>query len=86
MRKKTRRGLIAASIRALFNRARDDDMVKIENVQRLRVSSHRSALAASLDGEVVGAAPPLDYKIRSKALRVIAPDSEPQGGARGSKR
>ena len=74
MRKKTRRGLIAASIRALFNRARDDDMVKIENVQRLRVSSHRSALAASLDGEVVGAAPPLDYKIRSKALRVIAPD------------
>src|SRR6476661_4995826 len=86
MRKKTRRGLIAASIRALFNRVRDDDMVRIENVQRLRVSSHRSALAVSLDGEVVGAAPPLDYKIRSKALRVIAPDSEPQGGARGSKR
>ena len=86
MRKKTRRGLIGASIRALLNRARDDDMVQIENVQRLRVSSRRSALAVSLDGEVVGAAPPLDYKIRRKALRVIAPDSEPEGRAPGSKR
>jgi YegS/Rv2252/BmrU family lipid kinase len=73
MRKKTRRGFIAASIRALFNRARDDDMVRIEDVQRLRVASHRSALAVSLDGEVVRAEPPLDYKIRKKSLRVIAP-------------
>jgi len=73
MRKKTRRGLIAACIRALFNRARDDDMVQIDDVTRLRVSSKRSALAVSLDGEVVRAAPPLDYRIRKKALRVIAP-------------
>jgi YegS/Rv2252/BmrU family lipid kinase len=73
MRKKTRAGFIAASIRALFNRARPDDMVQLENVQRLRVASHRSALPVSLDGEVVRAEPPLDYKIRKKALRVIAP-------------
>jgi YegS/Rv2252/BmrU family lipid kinase len=73
MRKKTRRSFIAATLRALFNRARPDDMVQIENVERLRVSSHRSSLAVSLDGEVVHAKPPLDYKIRKKALRVIAP-------------
>lgn len=73
MRKKTRRGLIAAMIRVLFDRTRPDDMVALENVQRLRVSSHRSSLAVSLDGEVVGAKPPLDYKVRAKALRVIAP-------------
>lgn len=73
MRKKTRRGLIAASVRALLNRARGDDMVQIENVERLLVASRQSALPVSLDGEVVGAAPPLDYKIRKKALRVIAP-------------
>ena len=73
MRKKTRRGLIAASIRALFNRSHDDDMEKIDGVQRLRVGSHRSMLAVSLDGEVVHSAPPLDYKIRKRALRVIAP-------------
>jgi len=73
MRKKTRRGLIAASVRALLNRAREDDMVTIDGVERLRVTSHRSSLAVSLDGEVRRAAPPLDYRIRKKALRVIAP-------------
>jgi len=72
MRKKSRRGLIAASIRALFNRARRDDMVSLEGVQRLRVDSHRGQLAVSLDGEVVRARPPLDYRIRKGALRVIA--------------
>jgi diacylglycerol kinase family enzyme len=73
MRKKTRRGFIAASIRALFNRTREDDMERIDGVDRLRVSSHRSAIAVSLDGEVVRAAPPLEYRIRKGALRVIAP-------------
>src|SRR3954470_5948217 len=59
MRKKTRRGLIAASIRALFDRSRADDMVRIDNVERLRVASRRSRLFVSLDGEVVRAEPPL---------------------------
>ena len=72
MRKKTRRGLIAASVRALFNRTRHDDMVRLDGIERLRVASHRSQFAVSLDGEVVRATPPLDYKIRKKALRVIA--------------
>jgi YegS/Rv2252/BmrU family lipid kinase len=73
MRKKTRLGLIAASIRALFNRSRKDDMVRLDDVERLRVDSRRSSLAVSLDGEVVRAEPPLEYRIRPKALRVIAP-------------
>jgi diacylglycerol kinase family enzyme len=74
MRKKTRRGLIAASIRALLNRTRPDDMVRLEHVERLRVSSHRRQLPVSLDGEVMRAEPPLDYLIRKRALKVIAPD------------
>jgi len=73
MRKNSRRGLIAASIRALFDRSRKDDMVTLDGVERLRVDSHRSELAVALDGEVVRAKPPLDYKIRKQALRVIAP-------------
>jgi diacylglycerol kinase family enzyme len=48
-------------------------MVRLDAVERLRVSSGRSQLAVSLDGEVVRAEPPLDYRIRKKALRVIAP-------------
>ena len=73
LRKKTRRGMIAASLRALFGRSQADDMVRIEGVERLRVSIPRPQLAVSLDGEVVRSEPPLDYRIRKKALRVIAP-------------
>ena len=73
MRKKTRRGFIAASVRALLNRSRSNDMVRLDDVERLRVSSRKRMLAISLDGEVVRAEPPLDYRIRKKALRVIAP-------------
>jgi diacylglycerol kinase family enzyme len=49
-------------------------MERIGPVERLRVSSRKSQLAVSLDGEVVRAVPPLDYRIRKKALRVIAPE------------
>jgi diacylglycerol kinase family enzyme len=73
MRKKTRLGFLAATIRALFDRTRADDMERIGPVERLRVSSRKSQLAVSLDGEVVRAVPPLDYRIRKRALRVIAP-------------
>jgi diacylglycerol kinase family enzyme len=73
MRKKTRSGLVAASIRALFNRARADDMVRVEDVQRLLVSSRRSHLVISVDGEVEAATPPLDYRVRKAALNVIVP-------------
>lgn len=73
MRKKTRSGFVAASLRALLGRIRDDDMVRIENVRQLSVSSDRGALPVSLDGEVVRASSPLNYKILKQALRVIAP-------------
>ena len=73
MRKKTRRGLIAASIRALFGRTRENDMVKLDNVERLRVASRRKHLPISIDGEVAEIAQPLDYKVRKRALSVIAP-------------
>jgi diacylglycerol kinase family enzyme len=73
MRKKTRRGFVAASIRALFNRSRSDDMVRVEDVERLLVASRRSSLVVSLDGEVQSLRPPLDYRVRKGALQVIAP-------------
>jgi len=73
MRKNTRAGFVAASLRALFNREREDDMERIDGVERLRVSSRRSVVPVSLDGEVVGATSPLEYRIRKGALRVIAP-------------
>jgi diacylglycerol kinase family enzyme len=48
-------------------------MERIDGVERLRVSSLRGSVAVSLDGEVVRSKPPLDYKIRKSALRVVAP-------------
>ncbi len=75
MRKKTRSGLLAASLRALFGRSRGDDMVRLDGVERLGVSSPHPHLAVSLDGEVVRAAAPLDYTIRKGSLRVIAPSA-----------
>lgn len=73
MRKKSAAGLIAAAIRALFNRSREDDMVQLEDVQRLKVESRRGHLTVSLDGEVVSARTPLEYRIVPNALTVIAP-------------
>ena len=73
MRSKSRAGLLAATARALVGRTRRNDMVRIEGVERLRVGSRRSVLAVSLDGEVCHIKPPLDYRIRKAALRVIAP-------------
>ena len=73
MRKKTRRGMIAASARALLNRTRPDDMVRLDDVARLRVASRRRHLPISVDGEVIALTSPLDYKVRKRALRVIAP-------------
>ena len=73
MRKNTRTGMLAASVRAFFGRSRADDMVRLDGVERLRVSAPRPQLAVSLDGEVVRSEPPLEYRIRKRALRVIAP-------------
>ena len=73
MRKKTRRGLIAATIRALLGRTRRNDMVRLEDVQRLQVASRRSHLIISVDGEVETMTGPLDYRVRQGALKVVAP-------------
>ncbi|HEV8406529.1 MAG TPA: diacylglycerol kinase family protein [Sphingomicrobium sp.] len=73
MRKKTPWSFLAASVRTFFGRSRNDDMVRLDDVERLRVSAVRRQLAVSLDGEVIRVRTPLDYRIRKQALRVIAP-------------
>jgi diacylglycerol kinase family enzyme len=73
MRSKTRAGFLAATARALLGRARDDEMVRLDRVTRLRVDSRRHELPVSLDGETCRLRPPLDYRIRPGALKVIAP-------------
>ena len=73
LRPKSRLGFCLASIRALAGRASRDDVVRIDGVETLKVGSSRHMLAISLDGETVHMKPPLEYRIRPKALKVIAP-------------
>ncbi len=73
LRKKGRLGLFAAAFRALFGLTRDDDMIRLDAVEELRVESRRSHLTVSIDGETEALKSPLSYQIRKGALRVMAP-------------
>jgi YegS/Rv2252/BmrU family lipid kinase len=73
MRSKSLPGLIAATGRALLGISRRDDMVRLNGVRELKVDSSRGHLTLAMDGETVLLAPPLAFRIRPKALTVIAP-------------
>ena len=73
LRRKSRWGFCAAAIRALVGLGRAIDVVRLDGVQAVRVDSSRPRVTISIDGETDRVAPPLDYRIRPKALRVIAP-------------
>ena len=77
LRKQGRWGLFAVVVRALLGWGRDDDMIRLDAVEELRVESHRSHLTVSIDGETEQLPSPLTYKIRKGALRVMAPIVEP---------
>jgi diacylglycerol kinase family enzyme len=76
MRKKSVPGFLAATTRALFGLARSDDMVRMDDVSRLRVDSSRRSLIVSIDGETCSLSPPLDYRILPGALKVLAPPAQ----------
>lgn len=71
--RKSRLGFFASIIRALFGRHREIDVVRLDDVHELRVDSRRPLVTISIDGETEHLAPPLNYRIRPNALRVIAP-------------
>jgi len=73
MRSKSLPGFLAATGRALVGLGRRDDMVRLDGVRELEVGSARSSLTLAMDGETVTLPPPLLFRIRPKALRVLAP-------------
>ena len=73
MRSKSLPGFLAATGRALLGLGRKDDMVRLDGVKELKVDSHRTHLTLAIDGETVALPPPLTFRIRPKALRVIVP-------------
>jgi len=73
LRRKSRWGFFATLVRSLVGIERPTDIVQLEDVATLRVASPRSSLTISLDGETARMEVPLTYRIRPKALKVIAP-------------
>jgi diacylglycerol kinase family enzyme len=73
LRKKGVPGFLAAVARALLGITREDDMVRLDDVGILSVDSMRSRLTLAVDGETLEMTPPLDFRIRKGALKVISP-------------
>jgi len=73
MHSKSLPGFLAATGRALLGRSRENDMDRLDGVRELEVDSARSHVSLAMDGETLALSPPLTFRIRPKALRVIAP-------------
>ena len=73
LRRKSRFGFCSAVARALVGRDRTIDLEHMDGVRQLKVDSPHASLAISVDGETERFEPPLVYRIRPGALRVIAP-------------
>jgi diacylglycerol kinase family enzyme len=73
MRSKSLPGFLAATARALIGRQRESDMEDLGGVTELRVDSRRRRLILGIDGETAMLETPLLFRIRPRALHVIAP-------------
>ncbi|MBA3512578.1 diacylglycerol kinase family protein [Sphingomonas sp.] len=76
MRSKGLPGFLAATVRALVGIPREDDMAQLAGVTELKVDSGQQRLTLGIDGETVTLDTPLMFRIRPRALRVIAPPPE----------
>lgn len=68
-----RLGMVRAMLSTLLGRPGPGRVLEFDRVTRLRVASRRSHVTVSLDGETLSLPPPLDFRIRPRALWVIAP-------------
>lgn len=73
MRSKSLPGFLAATARVLIGRQRDNDMADLGGVTELKVDSARRRLTLGIDGETATLETPLTFRIRPRALRVVAP-------------
>ncbi|MEO8606115.1 MAG: diacylglycerol kinase family protein [bacterium] len=72
-KRETRAGLPGLALRALFGRLRQGHDFAAMLAETVVVETRHSHLAVAADGEVQELKPPLHYRIRRGALRVIAP-------------
>jgi diacylglycerol kinase family enzyme len=75
-------GLLRLAARALAGRLDDSRDFEGLRVQAVQVEDRRRVLTVAFDGEVCQMAPPLRYRIRPRALRVIVPAGLPESADR----
>jgi diacylglycerol kinase family enzyme len=69
-----RLALLVLAIRGLLGRLEPDRDFTRESLESVAISARRHRVRVALDGESLVFHPPLHYRIRPRALRVIAPE------------
>jgi diacylglycerol kinase family enzyme len=72
-RRRGRIAMLILAVRALFGRLEQAKDFETLYTQELWIETKKKTLRVSRDGEVERMTPPLHYRIRPKALRVVAP-------------
>jgi diacylglycerol kinase family enzyme len=72
-------GIVRMLLRAALGRLDEDSDFESRRLRALTIHAHRRRLKVSLDGEVTVLHPPLRYRIRPRALRVLVPPTESGG-------
>jgi len=86
VKRQTWLGLLLLVAKVVFDRTdprRDMERFRCSDVE---IASHAKRLLVSLDGEVVRLQPPLRYRSRPGALKVLVPAGEPRAEPEGSER
>jgi len=79
---RTRRlGLVRLAFRALLGRVERAEEFVAMSTTEVSIETRRSHIRVATDGEVTIMRPPLRYRVRPGALRVIVPERDSVGGA-----
>jgi diacylglycerol kinase family enzyme len=65
--------MVAMALRALVGRLPAGGDLEVRRVPEITIDSRKRRLRVLVDGEVVYLRPPLRYRIRPRALRVLVP-------------
>ncbi len=69
----SRLGLVKLALRALVGRLSDDKDFLALSTDKVQIETRRRRVQVAFDGEVKVMKPPLHYRVRPRALRVIVP-------------
>lgn len=72
-RRRSRARLFMLGVRALIGRLKQADDFDALSAQTITIESRHRRLHVATDGEVTTMAPPLEYRVRPRALRVLVP-------------